>query len=732
MKPTVFIAAVAFCAAAHGESVCWTGGEWSEDGTPKSALLSDNPGWWGRSIFTGVTYGYEKGPTNPRDILKGDTATFGRRLLDGKVDGDWNIPVGKSGREPLVAVFDFKRPCTFAEIDIFSSRSPIANGAVETSPDSNTWITVCSFSATTPRLRLKLEASTPGRYLRLSFKAKSGITYLDEVLVWGDGEVSGHYPEAIKDIPTGDALNFTARRDGGVEIWPMSKPTLEAKPKDGAIAAATEPISIFMARNETETRYFAIVNAGSKAVNVTLAPPTFGAGVSAELRIGGVVRMTPPKVKLTEKQIIDLLITDVSKLETDREQRLDIQPFFATDAMPDANFARKYLANPQQVTGFPRTVPLAPGEGSVVMLRMTTDEASSGTRRGVFRAGAAQLPVVLDVRNVMLPNLPIWVHAYSPFTQQFPFESNTRIENDAKRLAELGVSSCYGLPYPRTKQARLKMLAPHTICVRKGWVPSRLFSDAYHGKWAHFDATNRAAIAQGAHATVAEARTLGLKPEDYCVFLPDEPGRHNAALVGEMARILKAAEPTLQIYMNPCFWERGFPPQTAILDCLKPYYNEVIDISCPIRNLVREDNVLTKELWTAKRRVNAQYIHPATRAGRSIAWSAFRNGLNGFGYYCYYSPRGNPWDIRTWTNLDYRYQMVFPLENDVAITALYELMREAWEDYRLLEAVRRAGKNELLAELLGVYDKAQDYTDIENVPNRADFPALRDKALAAF
>ena len=732
MKPSTLIAAAALCAAAFGEPVCWTGGEWDEAGAPKGALLSDNPGWWGRRVFTGVTYDYEKGPTNPRDILKSDKATFGRRLIDGNVDGDWNVPVGKSGREPLVAVFDFKRPCAFTELDIFSSRSPVASGAVETSPDGNAWMSACSFSTTTPRTRLKLEAGATGRYLRLSFKAKSGITYLDEVLAWGDGEVSERYPEAVEDIPPGDALTFTARRNGGVEMWPMPKPTLEAKPDEGAQSPTVESLSVLMTRNETETRYFAVVNAGSRAVNVALAPPTFGAGVSAELRIGGLVRMTPPKVKLSEKQIIDLLVTDVSNLEADRGQRLDIQPFFAADAKPAANFARKYLANPRQVTGFPGAVPLAPGEGCVVMLRMTTDGACSGTRRGVLRAGAARLPVLLDVRNVMLPSLPIWIHAYSPFTQQFPFESETRIENDAKRLAELGVSSCYGLLYPRTKQARLKTLAPHTICVRRGWVPSRIFGDAYHGKWAHFDATNRAAIAQGAHAAVIEARKLGLKPEDYCVFLPDEPGRHNAALVGEMARILKAAEPTLQIYMNPCFWERGFPPEAAILDCLKPYYNEVIDISCPIRNLVREGNALTKELWTAKRRVNAQYIHPATRAGRSIAWSAFRNGLNGFGYYCYYSPRGNPWDIRTWKGLDYRYQMVFPLENDVAITALYELMREAWEDYRILAALKAAGRKELLAELLGAYERTQDYTDIENVPNRADFQSLRDMALAEF
>jgi hypothetical protein len=234
------------------------------------------------------------------------------------------------------------------------------------------------------------------------------------------------------------------------------------------------------------------------------------------------------------------------------------------------------------------------------------------------------------------------------------------------------------------------------------------------------------------HDVVRKARKLGLQPEDYCIFLPDEPGRKNAALVGEMARIMKQAEPSLQIYMNPCFWERGFPPEKAICDCLIPYYNEVIDISCPIMNLVRSDNQLTKELWTAKRRVNAQYIHPATRAGRKIAWSSFRNGLNGFGYYCYYSPQGNPWDIRTWKQYDYRYQMVFPLCDDVAVTPLYELMREAWEDYRLLTALRQSGKNELLQKLLESYDRAQDYEDIENMPNTSDFQTLRDTALSSF
>ena len=767
------IAAFAATAAKAAEPIKWGGGEWDDAGAPKGALLSDNPGWWGRSVFTGVTYSYAEGhePTAPRDIRKdGGEESFGRRLLDGKKHGDWNTTVGKGGKTPLIAIFDFKRPCAFSEVDLFISRNLSVHGVIETGDDGTNWTAACSFSLSALMERISLEG-VKGRFLRLSIQAEQGIVYLDEVLVWGEGEVSERYPEAVADIPAGDALHFVEPHDGGgIVIAPLVKPTLdEARQIEngklrndngggpGAVltAADAKGASILMARNETEVRYFAIANVSANAATVSLAPPDFGdPAISAELLIGGVVRMVrpAPKEKLTQKQIIDLLITDESKLYEEKPQRLDVLPFFRGHALPAPNFARRYLANPAQVTGFPAAVPLAPGEGCVVMLRVTTAGAKSGHREGTLIAtvtessgigstvqrsngltvATATYVVAVHVADVTLPDLPLWIHAYSPFTSQFPFESESRMKTDAVRLAALGVGSCYGLPHPRTKSAFLKALAPHTICAQTGWVSSRVFGGAYSGKWEHFDSTNRAEIAEGAHAVVREAQALGLKPEEYCIFLPDEPGRKNAALVGEMARICKEAEPTLQIYENPCFWERGFPPHEAILDCLKPYYNELIDISCPIRNLVQETNLLTKALWTAPRRVNAQYLHPAVRAGRSIAWSSFRNGLNGFAYYCYYSPRGNPWDIRTWTSLDYRYQMVFPLENDVAVTPIYETMRKAWEDYRLLEALRRAGKTDLLMKLLDAYEGATDYADWENVPNHSDFPALHDQALSAF
>ena len=49
-----------------------------------------------------------------------------------------------------------------------------------------------------------------------------------------------------------------------------------------------------------------------------------------------------------------------------------------------------------------------------------------------------------------------------------------------------------------------------------------------------------------------------------------------------------------------------------------------------------------------------------------------------------------------------------------------------------LPALRRSGKNELLEKLLESYEQAQDYKDIENMPNTSDFQALRDTALLSF
>lgn len=711
---------------AANQSILWNDGAWDAGGAPKGKLLSDNPGWWGERVYTGVTYSYENQPDRPADVLKNDATQFGRRLIDG--NPAYFKPVGISGK-PLVAMFDFKRPCVFNEVTLLSSAKDEGRGILDVSDDGTNWTRVTGFRFAGPRTRIILQAQSKGRHLRVSIRSRGRITKLDEVLVWGDGEVSAQYPEDMKPLRVKGASAYTDRRNGGIEIWPISEPKIKHdRSKDLVVCVPEDPrtrreksVELAMAGNETETRYFAVVNAGRTAKQVHLAVDGLGDDVTAELRIGGVMRVDGGRFRAIEG---DTAIYAP-------------YPFFAADAKPPANVTAKYFANSEKVIGFPSSVPLAPGEGVTLMVRFTSHNAKPGKRRGAVAAGKIRLPVSLTVGDLMLPELPLWVHLYSPMTKQFPFESRARVERDVEMFAALGASTCYEMPLPGTKQELLRKRTPYTIFTPRRWLDLKLLHALKAGKESLDNPANRQKVAECVLAAAKEAKECGLPMKDWCLFLPDEPGRKNAALYGEIARIAKATLPEVQIYMNPCFWERDptvsddpfRPSPDVIYEYLKPFYNEVIDISCPARGMVIEGSKLVDELLTAKRRVNALYIHPPVPVGRTLAWTAFRNGFNGYAYYCYYSPRGDSYDISGWKSLSKAYVPVVPLAEDVAITPVYEMMREAREDFKMLHLVKTLGRKDLMSKLMEASTGSGEFAGM--VPVTLDCQGLRDMTMEA-
>ena len=110
MRNTVLLTIVLALTAGIGHAdVVWFDG--SRDAKPpQGKLLSDNPGYWGECVLTGVDYKYEAPPDSPAD---GDGGS-GRALLNGSPA----VGGGMSGDKPLVVVFDFKRVCTFSEMDM--------------------------------------------------------------------------------------------------------------------------------------------------------------------------------------------------------------------------------------------------------------------------------------------------------------------------------------------------------------------------------------------------------------------------------------------------------------------------------------------------------------------------------------------------------------------------------------------------------------------------------------
>ena len=733
------------------ERIRWFNGEWDDSGAPKGKLLSGNPLWYGERTFTEIDYEYEKAPTWLTDIRGNQAGTFGRRLLKGGSSRwGWHIVACKGG-EPIVAVFDFKRMRTFTEVDVVSEHCTNATGFVEFSDDKTAWQSHEAFRTTAAITRVRLPAEPRGRYMRLSFQAepdavaewptrKVGCTYLDEILVWGDPDAFEAVEGDFAEIPLGDALLFPAAdKEAAVSILPMAIPHLAVKP----YGRTPDEVSLTMARNETETRYFAIVNGRDAPATVGISAPDFGEGVSAELLIGGVLPVTPPKRKLSAEAMIQQVTTNQYGNHTGKVGDLDVLPFFFVDARGGESFRRRYLANHTQVAGFPKAVPLDPGQGCVVMLRVTTSGAAAGRREGRLVAGSATLPMRLNVVDLMLPPQSMWIYAYEPFTKQYPFESESRIQRDAERYAGIGATTTAQLPEPGTKERIFFDLMPYASVGCPDWCDSDLYRRASRGasKRGEIDSmteAERAKIADYARAFLERGRALGLSDDRIVAFLPDEPDMRNARSVMSFARLVKDAVPDLLLHCDPAFFEgqaKGFSTTEEVMSVLLPEYNECVDISQPVAYLATREDAM-RDLWIQPRRINAMYNHPAGRMGTEIMYTCHRYGFNGFAYYCYYHPNAtDPWDIGTWYALNYDYQAVFPLADDVALTPLYETMREAAETARMLDALKAAGKDDVLRDVLKRSEKAWDRTHFQywwKDSTAEDILDLRETILRAF
>ncbi len=743
MTRVLMSVAVGMSLVAMGEPIRWIDGTWDALGAPKGRLLSDNPGWFGPQTRTGVTYSYEVAPENPIDGA-GHSHKFGRRLLSGKSSIlEWRM-VGRKGDRPITAVFDFQRPCRFTEVDFLAYCCTNATATAQVSADKTVWSDPVAVEAVSAVTRVRFPQPLSGRYVRVTYQALpqarspqvwwgkfEGHTFLDEVFVWGE---SDGWKEKIEEIQLGDALTF-GNVPEGISILPMPVPHLWSKPS----GSTPGKVGFKMARNETESRYFAIVNGGSKPVRLKIAKPEFGENVRSELLVGGVVLFEKPPKELSEQEKIQAgeNLADRQALKV----KLDVKPFFFPESLPDAEFARRHLANHWQVVGFPDKVLLRAGEGCVAMLRVTSSNAAPGMRTGVLAAGGRALPFEVTVVDLELPPQRMWISPWEPFSFQEPFESASRVRRDVERYIGLGATTVKLLPEKNSKESMFFRRVPQAMVGGDyDWCARGPFKKVGAGDFDKLTEAERAEIVASAKAYLAHAKELGVSPDRVALYLNDEPCLGNAASVMKLARLVKDAVPEARLHSDPLFFKgaAGFDTSDDILKTLGATYNECIDISCPITAISFRPELMDA-LWKCPRMFNACYNHPAGRIGVETAYCVWRNGFNGFGYYSYYIPLGrDPWDARTFGVLGYHYQAVMPLENDVAITQLYDTLHESSETVRMLDALKASGKLELLNSVLERSKTARARThfqwDLATEADKAseDVLTLRDDILSAF
>jgi len=205
------------------------------------------------------------------------------------------------------------------------------------------------------------------------------------------------------------------------------------------------------------------------------------------------------------------------------------------------------------------------------------------------------------------------------------------------------------------------------------------------------------------------------------VELTDEPGAGNAAAFGALAALVRRADPRVRIYCNPSFWVgNGVLADADVFAALSPWYGQMVDVSAPIYLLLRE-RPQSLALFAAPRFVRACYTvstqsakserAPQVELYRRQAWDAFQRGWNGWGFYSYYAPRGNPWsdfDADWYTGEDRPdYLMVYPGPRGPVPTRQSEAVRQGWEDYCLLTLLRARGAAAELQAILAAYEAGE-------------------------
>ena len=234
---------------------------------------------------------------------------------------------------------------------------------------------------------------------------------------------------------------------------------------------------------------------------------------------------------------------------------------------------------------------------------------------------------------------------------------------------------------------------------------------------------------------VENAKKLGLGYNEFCFELWDEPGKGSAVSYRTFAQLIKDIDPNANIYANPCFWagwaKDGVHGDDVVYEELAPWYTELIDVSVPLELLIQNPMPRSYALFDKPGRlvnafynVNAQHSKSERQVPvyRRMAWEAFRRGWNGWAFYSYYAPRGNPWDdsdraIHGENMPDY--QVIYPGPRGPVPTRQTESVREGWEDYRLLTLLKQRGMQKQLDAIVAAYERGES------------FEALRSSALRA-
>jgi len=342
----------------------------------------------------------------------------------------------------------------------------------------------------------------------------------------------------------------------------------------------------------------------------------------------------------------------------------------------------------------------------------------------------------------------VWVHDYSHGTvaSRWPFEPEGALSTTVADKISRGISSFHGVPTPGTVAAEARRQNKDVYCFHhyiipnggsgKPWVSYGYGGSRPEMAKVFYDLTDkdREVIRAHVEGVVREYKEAGVDYGDWVGAIWDEPGEATAPLAAIAANWVHEVDSKVQVYINPAFPEiTGFRTMSAGADCFVPFWG----------NWFKEPRAdWQKEIKPG--RINAFYgVQGCNRAElheelvghyRIMPWHAFKLGLNGWAFYAYYSPRGDPYTDYDPPGSETDYQVVYPGPRGPVPSRQAEAFRDGWEDYRLLTLLAESGAPE--AREAVAWATAQIPMDREpltgtGLEKPVDFEAIRLRLLRA-
>ena len=391
----------------------------------------------------------------------------------------------------------------------------------------------------------------------------------------------------------------------------------------------------------------------------------------------------------------------------------------------------EYLTNGEDIKDFP-LLHLRPCGSVLLWIKFSLRGKTGGKREFVKRieAGGSLITVMVKTADVALPSPKLKIGAYSRCTEMYPFRYEDRYEREAEYLKELGIN-IFSVGFWDWND--FYAAAARTI-------PDSVFSVWVFGKYGHDlfnklictadDITDkmREEITENVRKAVSEAERLGLDYDRWEAENADEPGVRNMGAFAEMCRLVKQIDEKVNIYANPSYWlgwdKNLVEPDERTYDSLQSWYGKYVDRSCPhVLNLTEHPK--TYRLYTQPRKCNSFYDVLSQHAKcerrevigrlRELAWIALKHNFNGWSFYAYYRPLGDPWNDLDEDLPDY--SVVYPGELGPVPTRASEILREALQDYRLMKLLQEISE-ETYNSVLQAYECGE-----------RDFESLREIAL---